>query len=87
MDENRKAELDALIAEENLNPEETYRYIDNCFKDGFVQTTGTALTKVLPPVSRFTPSGERTKKRTTVVEKIKAFFEKFKDIISINSEQ
>lgn len=87
VDENRKVELDALIEEENLNPEETYRYIDNCFKDGFVQTTGTALTKVLPPVSRFTPSGERTKKRTTVVEKIKAFFEKFKDIISINSEQ
>jgi type I restriction enzyme R subunit len=45
-----------------------------------VQATGTALSKVIPPVSRFTPSGDRTKKRESVLEKLCAFFNKFWDI-------
>ena len=47
--------------------------MDNSFRDGFVQTTGAAITKVLPQVSRFTPTGDRTKKRETVIEKLTAF--------------
>jgi len=35
---------------------------------------------VLPPVSRFTPTGERSKKRETVLEKQAAYFTKFWDI-------
>jgi type I restriction enzyme R subunit len=45
-----------------------------------VATTGTAITKVLPPVSRFSPDGERSKKRETVLTKLTNFFEKFFDI-------
>jgi type I restriction enzyme R subunit len=63
-----------------LDKEETYKFITNAFRDGYVQTTGTALTKVLPPVSRFTPTGDRTKKRETVIEKLTAYFKKFWDI-------
>ena len=80
--QQRKVELDQIIQEENLNSANAYEYMDNAFKDGFIQTTGTAITKVLPPVSRFTPSGDRTKKRETVLEKLKAFFDKFYDIAS-----
>ena len=69
-----------IIAEENLDKDETYKYVNNAFRDGYIQATGTALTKVLPPVSRFTPTGDRTKKRETVLEKLKAFFNKFWDI-------
>ena len=42
--------------------------------------TGTATTKVLPPVSRFSPIGERTKKRESVLNKLASFFERFFDI-------
>lgn len=80
VDEQRMNELDEIIAEENLDKEETYRFITNAFRDGYVQTTGTGLAKILPPVSRFTPTGERTQKRETVIEKIKAFFNRFWDI-------
>jgi type I restriction enzyme R subunit len=73
-------ELDGIISEENLNREETYKFVANAFRDGYVQTTGTAIARVLPPVSRFSPGGERTKKRETVLEKIIAFFNKFWDI-------
>ncbi|HSW59348.1 MAG TPA: type I restriction endonuclease subunit R [bacterium] len=73
-------ELDRIIEKEDLNREETYKYINNAFRDGYVQSTGTSLTKVLPPISRFSPSGDRTRKKETVLEKLMAFFNKFWDI-------
>lgn len=80
VDEKKLEELDKIIGEENLNKEETYGFIQNAFRDGYVQTTGTLITKVLPPVSRFTPGGERTRLRDTVLEKLVAFFNRFWDI-------
>lgn len=73
-------ELDKIIGEENLNKEETYKFIHNAFRDGYIQSTGTSITKVLPPVSRFTPTGDRTRKRESVLEKFGIFFNKFWDI-------
>ena len=80
VDAKKVEELNKIIEEENLNKEEAYNFINNAFRDGFVSATGTALTKVLPPVSRFTQTGDRTKKRDTVIEKLSAFFNKFWDI-------
>jgi len=80
VDAKKLEELDSIITEENLDKDEAYKFINNAFRDGFVQNTGTAITKVLPPVSRFTPTGDRTKKRDTVLEKLGAFFNKFWDI-------
>jgi type I restriction enzyme R subunit len=80
VEQKKLEELDQIIAAEGLDKEETYKFIHNAFRDGYVQTTGTGLAKILPPVSRFTPTGERTQKRETVIEKIKAFFNRFWDI-------
>lgn len=80
VDAKKIEELEHIINEENLDKEETYKFITNSFRDGYIQTTGTELTKVLPPVSRFTPTGERTKKKESVLEKLMAFFKKFWDI-------
>ena len=73
-------ELERIIKDENLNHDETYRFIKNAFRDGNIPTTGTAITKVLPPVSRFSKTGERTKKCETIIEKFTRFFERFFDI-------
>ena len=73
-------ELERIIKDENLNHDEAYRFIENVFRDGSISTTGTAITKVLPPVSRFSKTGERTKKRETIIEKLTRFFERFFDI-------
>ena len=86
VEEQRRAELDRIIADENLNHDEAYKFMDNAFRDGFVQTTGTAITKVLPPVSRFTPTGDRTKKREAVIERLTSFFNRFWDIISSTNQ-
>lgn len=73
-------ELEEIIKQENLNREETYTFVRNAFRSGRIETTGTALAQVLPPVSRFSPSGERSKKRENVLRKLTQFFERFFDI-------
>jgi type I restriction enzyme R subunit len=80
VDAKKLEELDAIIADENLNRDETYRFIESAFRDGGVQTSGTAITKIMPPVSRFTADQSRGKKRETVLDKLAAFFNKFFDI-------
>lgn len=77
-------ELNKIIAEENLDREATYRFVESAFRDGSVQTSGTAITKIMPPVTRFSPDQNRSKKRETVLDRISAFFYKFFDISSGN---
>jgi len=73
----REAELDAIIAAEGLRPAATRAFIETAFRDGAVQTTGTAITRVLPPVSRFSPGGEHGEKKQRVLAKLGEFFERF----------
>ena len=80
--QQKLVELNKIIEEEKLNQNETYKFIDDCFRDGFVQSTGTAINKILPPVSLFTKNNDRGAKRATVLEKIVNFFNRFKDIVS-----
>lgn len=80
VERKKKEELEKIIVDEKLNPTETYTFIKNAFRDWIITTTGTGITKILPPVSRFNPDGERTKKRNTVIEKLIKFFERFFDI-------
>lgn len=72
----READISELIATERLKAEETRKFIDNAFRDGSVKTTGTDIDKLMPPVSRF-GGGNRATKKQTVIEKLKAFFEKY----------
>lgn len=81
--EGKKAEeLDKIIESENLDHDATYTFIKNAFQNGNITTTGTALTKILPPVTRFSPTGERSKKRESVIDKLTRFFERFFNISS-----
>ncbi|KUH70725.1 DEAD/DEAH box helicase [Mycolicibacterium novocastrense] len=70
-------ELDRIIAEEGLKPEETRKFVETAFRDGAIQTTGTAITKVLPPVTRFAAGGGHGEKKQRVLTKLGAFFERF----------
>ena len=73
--EQKIHELENIISEENLKPEETRKFIEYSFRDGILKTTGTDFDKILPPVSRF--GGGREKKKTSVIEKLKNFFDRF----------
>lgn len=74
--EQREHDLDEIIAEEKLKPEDTRKYLENAFRDGEIRTAGTDIDKIMPPISRF-GSGNRAKKKQRVIDKLKAFFEKF----------
>ena len=47
--EEKKRQLDAIIADEDLKPKETESFMQRAFKDGFVTETGTGIAKILPP--------------------------------------
>ncbi len=70
-------ELERIIAEENLNAEGTRSFIDNAFRDGSIPTAGTAITKILPPVSRFSKDNGHAAKKQTVLDRLAAFFERY----------
>lgn len=74
--EQRERDLAAIIAEEKLKKSETRKFLENAFRDGEIKTSGTDIDKIMPPVSRFGGSG-RTQKKQTVIDKLKAFFEKY----------
>jgi type I restriction enzyme R subunit len=77
--ERKEADITAIIEEERLKPEETRRFIDNAFRDGMLKTTGTAIDKIMPPVSRF--GGGRAAKKQGIIEKLMLFFEKYLGLV------
>lgn len=80
VEEKKVAELNEIIENENLDRDATYAFIQNAFRNGGIATTGTAIAKVLPPVSRFSERGKRTQKREDVLGRLTSFFERFFDI-------
>ncbi len=77
VDAQRIAELDDIIAQEELSPDETRKFIERAFRDGAIPTAGTAVTKILPPVSRFSSDGGHGVKKQRVLARLGAFFERF----------
>ena len=75
IEQEKKERLDAIISEEHLKPAETEAFMKRAFADGYVTETGTGIAKILPPSNPFLPeSGE---KKQTVIEKLKAYLNKF----------
>ncbi|MGZ2225464.1 type I restriction endonuclease subunit R [Glutamicibacter nicotianae] len=82
LEAQREKELDEIIAAENLKPEETAQFIDVAFREGSIRASGTAITKVLPPVSRFSKEKNHGEKKRRVVQKLGDFFERFFGLVS-----
>ena len=74
--EEKEKQLAQIIQEEKLNEEATRKFIADSLRNGEVKTTGTDIDKLMPPTSRF-GGGNRAAKKQTIIEKLKAFFERF----------
>lgn len=74
--EEKEKQLVAIIKEESLKEEETRKFMDVAFRDGSVKTSGTAIDKLMPPMSRF-GGGNRAEKKQGVIQRLQAFFERF----------
>ena len=75
--EEKERELRTIIEEENLKPEEARAFVRQAFVDGYVTTTGIAITKVLPSIPIFGGKVNREEKKNRVLEKLTAFFHKY----------
>ncbi|GAO98760.1 type I restriction enzyme EcoR124II R protein [Caedimonas varicaedens] len=75
--ESKKQDLDKIIAEENLRADKTLRFMENCFRNGELKSTGVAFSDILPPASLFQEDNYLTKKRERVLEKLRMFFDKY----------
>jgi len=72
----REDDLQAIIQEERLKPEGTREFLENAFRVGEVKVFGTDIDKLMPPVSRFGGAG-RANKKQSIIDRLKAFFEKY----------
>ncbi|GHJ09859.1 DEAD/DEAH box helicase [Micromonospora humidisoli] len=73
----REVELAEIINAERLRPEQTKSFIEAAFRDGAIATNGTAITQVLPPVSRFAKDNNLGAKKERVIAKLTEYFERF----------
>jgi type I restriction enzyme R subunit len=78
--EQKQIELHEIIKEENLNAEATEEFINKAFSDGELKTAGTAVIKLLPPKNMFSPGLEHSLQKAFVIDKLKAFFERFSNL-------
>ena len=74
--EEKEKQLVQIIKEENLNDAETRKIIEDSFKSGEIRTVGNDIDKHMPPTSSF-GGGNRAAKKQTIIDKLKAFFERF----------
>lgn len=84
MNSKKKEELDKIINEESLNRKETYKFIKKSFEQGKVETNGTEVSEILPPMNMFTPTNDRQEKKNKVINKLLEFFDKFFSITNNN---
>jgi type I restriction enzyme R subunit len=73
----RNAELSRIINDEGLRPDAAHTFIDQALREGAIRTAGTAITTVLPPVSRFAASNGHGATKQRVIDKLTAFFDRF----------
>ncbi|GAB7140394.1 type I restriction endonuclease subunit R [Deferribacterales bacterium RsTz2092] len=76
-DKRRAEDLQKIIEEEGLKEAPTKTFIEKSFRDGEIKATGTGFDKILPAIGLFGKDKARTKKKSVVLQKLRAFFEKY----------
>ena len=79
-----ETELTEIITDENLRSEAAHTYIETAFRDGNLRTSGTEITKILPPTSRFATRDNHAEKKQRVINKLTAYFDRFFGLINKN---
>ncbi|TLS68171.1 type I restriction endonuclease subunit R [Mariprofundus erugo] len=77
IEKRKREELDQIITEENLKPDETKKFVEDAFRDGGISSGGIAITNIMPPVSRFSRNNNHSEKKQTVLGKLTEFFERY----------
>lgn len=79
--QSQQKQIEEIISAENLQREKTLEFVTQCFREGDVKDSGTAIVDILPPMGLFGGAGlKRAEKKERVVTKLKEFFDRFYDI-------
>ena len=76
----KRRQFNAIIEEENLKREKAVEFIENAYERGYVPEGGMELDGIMPSINPFDPNANREGKIASVLEKLKAFFQRFADI-------
>ena len=77
VNDKKREEYDNIISEESLNRDKAIPFIERAFRRGYVPEGGTELAGIMPPMNPFDPNADRAGVMARVLERIKAFFQKF----------
>ncbi|MDR0837404.1 MAG: type I restriction endonuclease subunit R [Propionibacteriaceae bacterium] len=77
--EAKARELAAIIESERLNAEATQEFMTNALRDGSLPTTGTAVMRILPPVSRFAADNSHSQVKARVMGKLRTYFDRYSE--------
>ena len=78
VERQRDAELSDIIRQEGLRPQQTRAFVNQSLADGYVTTTGVAITKVLPPMPVFGKgANSREQKKKKVLQLLTDFYNKY----------
>lgn len=83
--ESYNKEMEELITNLKLKSEEAKSFIDNSIKNGSVNTDGTDLENILPPVRRF-GGGNRAEVKNNVIQALLLFHNKYYGIVSFGED-
>ena len=76
----KRRQFDAIIDEENLKRDKAVEFMENAYERGYVPEGGMELDGIMPPINPFDVNANREGKIATVLEKLKAFFQRFADV-------
>ena len=76
----KRRQFDAIIEEEKLKRDKAVEFIENAYERGYVPEGGMELDGIMPPINPFDVNANREGKIASVLEKLKAFFQRFADV-------
>lgn len=76
----KRRQFEAIVEEEHLKREQAVEFIENAYERGYVPEGGMELDGIMPSINPFDPNANREGKIATVLEKLKAFFNRFAGI-------
>ena len=76
----KRRQFDAIVEEEHLKRERAVEFIENAYERGYVPEGGMELDGIMPPINPFDPAANRQGKMAAVLDRLKAFFQRFAGI-------
>ena len=80
VNEQKRKDFDALIAEERLKRDKALRFISSAWERGYVPEGGTEVYDILPPVNPFDRKANRQGIFQKVLDRLKAFFTQYYEV-------